>query len=250
MDSLLLLAYLGAISVFVLSVAVVALRGTLLFPRKQFLLLLAYFGSWVVGLIILLDSELNAPYSSHFYQNPFLFTVYIGILGLAMCLAFWFVADIQLGYLPKLSFVGVAFLVATLVGVGLTLASLLASAESRYPWGFYLAAESAMILGIVTFALLGWKSFQDSTKTERISREVRWGLITLGTLSVFAVVGLMVYAIGIPFADFSVAFPTSLTIWWLYWMGGSSLVMLVMIQRTYRMLVPRRDRQWSQSGSR
>lgn len=239
MDELLLIAYLGAILVFVLSVVVVALRGALLFPRKQFLLLLSYFGSWAIGLSLLLGSEMGAPFSTHFYLNPFLFTVYVGVIGLAMCLAFWFVVDIHLGYLPRLALLGAAFLVATLIGVGLTLLSLLTTTDSRYPWGFYLGAESATILGVITFILLGWKSFRDSTQSKRLSREVRGGLITLGTLSVFAVWGLMVYAIVIPFADFSVAFPAPLTIWWLYWMGGTSLVMLAMIQRTYRMLFPR-----------
>ena len=236
LNDTLLLAYIGSIVVFGVSAGAVAVRGQVLFPRKQFLYLLAYFVSWALGIGILLASEWLAPYDTHFYLDPFWILAYIGLLGCAMLVAFFLAVDMHYRHVPKLPFVGGIAFVALLAGISLSAVTLSSSTATGYPWGFYLAAECAMGLGVVAFTLLARKSFQDSANTDRITGEQRMGLLTLGILALLMVVGLAIYALVLPFMDFSAPFNQTLTIGWLYWISGASIVIVVVIQRTYEML--------------
>lgn len=239
MNSLLFWAYVGAISVLLASGSLVAFRGTLLFPRRQLVLLVTYFSSWAGGISLLLASELSAPYNAHFDLNPTLFLAYLGLVDCAMLAGFLLITEMHYRHVPGLPVLGGSLFVTALAGLALSLGTVRDPTVVGYPWTFYLAIECTMGLGIVAFALLALRSFQDVRQGGLLSREQRWGLVTLVTLAISMMGGLALYAVGAPFFDFSAPFNPSLTIGWLWWTGGSSVVLAVMVQRTHDLLAPR-----------
>jgi hypothetical protein len=238
-NDLLFLAYIGTIVVFAISVVLVAVRGNVLFPRNQLRFLLAYFGSWGVAIGVLLASEWNSPYNANFHLDPFWFLIYIGLIGCAMFVAFLLVIEMHYRHVPNLPWIGGAVFVVILAGLSLSAFTLSNSSATAYPWGFYLAGECAMGLGVAAFMLLATKSFQDSANSGQISGEQQLGFLTIGIMALLMVIGLIIYALVFPFMDFSAPFNPSLTVWWLYWVGGASIAMLVVIQRTYEMVIHR-----------
>lgn len=225
----LLCIYIGTIALFLGSLILLAIKGVVLLPRKWVVLLLTYFASLAFGTGVLLGSELVAPYNANFYQNPFLFLIYLGSVDCAMLAVFLLVVDMDYKHVPRLPLAGELVCITVIAFLILSWITLLNSTVTKYPWATYMALECTIGLGIAAFILLARRSFKDSKETERLTRETRRGFLAIASLAVVSVCGLAFLAWGMPFVDFSVQFNLYLTIWWLSWMDGSSVMVLVTI---------------------
>ncbi len=237
MNPLLLWAYLGATATLALGALLIAHRGATLLPRRWSLLLGAYFALWTCGVGTLLASELTAPFGPSFYLSPFLFMAYMALLSAAFLALFLLVVDMGYRHLTRLPWMGGAALAAILALISASFLMLERSSARGYPWTFYLAVECAMGLGIATFALMAYRSFQDSREAVRLSTSERRGFAMMGVLGVLGGGGLFFYGGVLPFVHYSSPFDPTATIVWLYMVGGSAIALLVLLERVRRLIV-------------
>lgn len=187
------------------------------------------------GLIILLIAELEAPYNSNFYINPFLYLLYFGLTGFSMFAIYLLILEIHFKHLKFLLFLGCITFLMILFLLIFSFILMLLIEFLRYPWTAYLLFEIVYVLGILAYVLFAVGSFSHIS-SDRLEQDVRRGLILVGIFSLGFAFGLTVLAMGILYVDFSIALDPSISIFWLLWISLVSIIFLIMIRRAISLI--------------
>ncbi len=222
--------YILTILILIIVILVIILAWRAYFPRKWLYLLIFSFTAIIGGLIILLIAELEAPYNSNFYINPFLYLIYFGLTGCSMFTIYLLVLEIHFKHLKILLVMGRILFVIILVFLILSLILMLLIEFLRYPWIAYIVFEVVYVLGIIAYFLLAVGSFSHVT-SDRLEQDVRRGLTLVGIFSLGFAFGLTILAMDILYVDFSIALHPSVSIFWLLWISIVSIIFLLMVRR-------------------
>ncbi len=230
LDLYLFWTYIATIIVLISVILIIFILWGHYFPRRWLNLLIIYFITTTVGLIVLLLGELFAPYSSNFYINPFFYIVYYGLIGCALFSSYLLVLEIHYKHLKLLLIVGcIGFLV--LIGMFVISAILFITFDfSTYPLITYFAFECSYALGITAFVLLAIGSFKLSA-SDRLEQKQRKGLIVVGIFSIGITCGLVLLAISLLLVNFSVAIDPNISIFWLLWLCVVEILYLLMVRK-------------------
>ena len=233
MNLILFWTYILTIIVLVIVILIIILVWGDYFPRRWLLLLKIFFIGLIGGLIVLLTSESLAPYNSHFYLNPFLFILYIGLIGCSMFAVYLTVIEIHFKHIRLLLVLGyIGFFMEILLLITSAILFLMV-AFSRYPLITYISFELMYGLGILAYILLAIGNFTHIS-SDRLEKKHRVWLIIVGICSLGIAYGLTIMAWGTLYIDYSVAFDPLNTIFWLIWICSVSIVYLFLVKRAVK----------------
>lgn len=205
------------------------------FPRRWIILLSASFVSLIFGFCALLASELLAPYNVYFYLNPFLYLMYISLLGCSLFAIYLLVFDIHFKHAQVVQVVGWAAFAALLCLVAASAISLQTLDLTGYHWTVYASIALALGLGIGAYTLLAMGSFSDAASS-RLEAEARYGLSLIGGFGVGIVIALALIAWSVFFVDLSVALDPAVTAFWLIWVVVVEVLFLLIVRGTVRFI--------------
>ncbi|TFG23324.1 MAG: hypothetical protein EU532_13580 [Promethearchaeota archaeon] len=223
--------YIATIIVLIIVILVIILAWRAYFPRRWLNLLVFSFTAIIGGLIILFISELIAPYNSNFYLNPFLYIIYFGLSGCAMFSIYLLVVDIHFKHIEKLMLLGGIIFIALISFLVISLVLFIYVGLTNYPWVAFLAFECVYVLGILAYILFAIGSFSH-VSSDRLDLSVRRMLGLTGISSLGIAFGLVIIALAVLYADFSIALPPSVSIFWLLWISFISIIFLLMVRQT------------------
>lgn len=222
--------YIATIFVFVIVIFIIIFAWRHLFPQRWLQLLIISFTATIVGLCVLLIGELQAPYNSNFYINPFLYIIYFGLTGCSLFAIYLLVLEIHFKHIKLLLVIGCLVFVALILLLIIGGIFQLTSEFSSYIWIIYIAFECTYGLGIVAYVLLAIGSLK-SASSDRLEQQFHRGLIIVGIFSIGIAFGLTMLAIGLLYVDFSVALNPLISVYWLLWMILVAILFLLMIRK-------------------
>ena len=152
----------------------------------------------------------------------------MGLIGCSMFAIYLTVIEIHFKHIRLLLVGGyVVFSISILLLIS-SVVQFLMNDFSRYPLITYISIELMYALGILAYILLAIGNFTHIT-SDRLEKKYRRYLIFVGICSIGMAYGLGIVAWGILYIDFSVAFQTQTTIFWLIWMSGVSIIYVFLI---------------------
>ena len=141
------------------------------------------------------------------------------------------VVDIHFKHIEKIMVLGYMIFTALISLLIISLILFVYVELTNYPWLAYLAFECVYIIGILAYILLAIGSFSH-VSSDRLELAVRRILGLTGILSLGIVFGFVIIAIAVLYADFSIALPPSVSIFWLLWISFISIIFLLMVRQT------------------
>ncbi|MFX1339040.1 MAG: hypothetical protein ACFFDK_10555 [Promethearchaeota archaeon] len=230
MNLLLFWTYIATILILISVILVIILVWRDYFPRRWLNLLVISFSTAIGGIISLLLAELEAPYNSNFYINPFFYLIYFGLTGISMLSIYLLVLEIHFKHIKLLLVLGFILFTMLIIFIIVTIILLLLFQYTNYPLISYLAFECMYSLGIVAYILLAIGSFSH-VSSDRLEQNIRRELIVVGIFSLGFAFGLILIAMAILYVDFSIALDPAVSIFWLLWISLVSIIFLLMVRR-------------------
>ncbi|MBD3254184.1 MAG: hypothetical protein GF383_03785, partial [Candidatus Lokiarchaeota archaeon] len=153
MDPLLLSGYIITIVIVIVVVCVIVIAWNVFLPRRMLYFIIAAFSFLIAALSILLFAELLAPYNSFFYLDPFLYTLYFGLLGFFFSFLFLLIIEIFYNNLSILYRLVLFYMIILTILLITSETTLIFHSYSKYPLFCYLLFEFTLLICIIAYGI-------------------------------------------------------------------------------------------------
>ncbi len=216
-----------------MSILIIAWRAY--FPRKWFMLITILFATLIAGLCVLLIAELQAPYSSKFYLNPYLYLLFFCLLGGSLFAEYLLSVEVFFKHMRLLFIAGIVTFSLSMFLYTLSGIYLLTNNYSTYPIIVYFSFESSYGIGFASFFIFAFGCFKTAS-SDRFKKDFSNKMVFFGILWLINALNYIFLALSLLYVDFSVALDMNISIFMLMWISAAAIVWLFILRGLFKFL--------------
>ncbi len=235
MNSLLFWGYIDTIIILVVAISILIIAWRAYFPIRWFVLIVSLFTTLIGGLIVLFIAELQAPYSSKFYLNPYLYLIFFWLLGGALFALSILSIEVFFKHIRALFIADLGAFSLMMFLYLLSSFYLLTTIYTSYPLIVYCSIELSYGIGVASFLLFAYGCFKTAS-SDRFKKDFRYKMIVFGILWLINAFCYGFLALGLLYIDFSAALDLNVSIFMLMWVSGAAIIWLFILRGLFKFL--------------